>query len=128
MNPTPVQTGNRNKARGLNAERRVRDHLTADGYWVVKVAGSLGPADLLALKPGQTLLVQVKTESRTGRKAHIPPDEWNTLLTAAQQVGGTPIIAIKGFRRLDYHQIIGPKTAPTRTPPWRPWAADQVIA
>lgn len=128
ISPTPVQSGNRNKARGLWAERDIKKHLVDDGYWVVKIAGSLGPADLLALKPGQLLLVQVKTESRTGRRAQIAPQAWNELLDVARQVGGTPIVAIKGFRRIDYYQITGPKDRPTRTPPWQPWTADEVSA
>lgn len=128
-NPTPIQTGNRNKAHGLWAERQIIKALKADGYFVIHAGGSFGPADVVALKYHQVLLVNVKRQPKDEeRKPHIPPADWNLLYELAQQLGAVPIVAIKGFRRIDYYQITGPKDRPTRTPPWQPWNADEVSA
>ena len=45
---------------GRRREHNVRDHLTANGYLVIRAAGSKGAVDLVAFKPGETLFVQVK--------------------------------------------------------------------
>jgi len=91
-----------------------------------RVAGSLGPADLVALKSGQCLLVQVKTEARLGRNAQISPAEWNALRDTAHLCGGLPIVAVVGFRRVDWWQLIGPKERVMKRPPWVRWRADEV--
>jgi len=50
------------KAKGSRSERKVRDQLLADGWYVTKAGGSLGIWDLVALHPdGPVRLVQVKT-------------------------------------------------------------------
>lgn len=121
-----TQIGNRNKARGSLAERAVADHLNHEGYVVMRAAGSFGPADLTALKPGQTLLVQVKRESREGRRAHVKPADWNALLEVAIRAGALPIVAIKGFRKITLYRITGPKDRPRREPPWTPFRTDEV--
>ena len=114
--------GNRNKRNGTVRENRVKELLEEDGYYVVRAAGSLGAADLIALKPGQTLLVQVKSE------AYLGPGEWNDLWFAAQAAGGIPIHAanLPGSRRVVWHRLTGPKTVVTKRPPWVDWTADEV--
>jgi len=54
-----------NQRRGYHAEYRCRELLEADGYLVWKSAGSLTAADLIAAKPGEWLLVQVKAGEAT---------------------------------------------------------------
>ena len=54
-----------NQAKGYRAEYRCRELLAADGYLVWKSAGSLTCADLIAAKPGEWLLVQVKAGEAT---------------------------------------------------------------
>jgi Holliday junction resolvase len=50
-------------ADGLRRERQVRAILEADDWVCVRAAGSLGPADLIALKRGMPpRFVQVKTD------------------------------------------------------------------
>jgi Holliday junction resolvase len=50
------------KCKGRRREYTVRDILRARGFDVVRAAGSLGPADLVALHPSlPTLMVQVKS-------------------------------------------------------------------
>ena len=50
-----------NYARGAAAERRAKLELEGVGYLVVRAAGSKGPVDLIALRAGQILLLQIKT-------------------------------------------------------------------
>lgn len=121
-----TQIGNRNKARGTRAERIVGAALERDGYVVARVAGSFGPADLIAMKIGQLLFVQVKTEPEDGRRPAIGPAEWNTLYATALRCGALPIIAIKGFRTLTYRLVTGRKDRRARHPPWTPWQPDLV--
>lgn len=46
---------------GCKRERQVRQALEAQGWWVARAAGSLGDADLVALKTGETpRLLEVK--------------------------------------------------------------------
>ena len=52
---------NRNKARGSEAELRARDILEADGYVVTKAGGSLGAADLVAMRADGCKIIQVKS-------------------------------------------------------------------
>lgn len=48
--------------RGIQRERQVRDVLLSQDYWVCRAAGSLGDADLVALRDGSPpLLVEVKS-------------------------------------------------------------------
>lgn len=49
-------------SRGHDRERAVRRLLEGEDWWVCRAAGSLGDADLVALKPGRRpLLVEVKS-------------------------------------------------------------------
>jgi len=49
-------------SRGHDRERQVKALLQSEDWWVARAAGSLGDADLVALKPGRRpLLVEVKS-------------------------------------------------------------------
>jgi Holliday junction resolvase len=119
-----VTPGNHNKRNGTERENRVRALLEDDGYFVVRSAGSGGVADLVALKPGQVLLVQCKSE------AYLAPGPWNDLFFTAENVRAVPLHAAKlpGSRRVVWHRLTGPKTVVTKRPPWVEWSADQVGA
>ncbi len=69
---------NRNAAKGYRAETRCRELLEADGYLVWRSGGSLTCADLVAAKPGEWLLVQVKSG-----EARLDHDWVNELFTIA---------------------------------------------
>ena len=47
-------------SKGRRLEYAARDRLIALGYYVIRSAGSKGLADLVALGPSDTILVQVK--------------------------------------------------------------------
>ena len=117
-----MTAGNHNKRNGTVRENRVRALLEDDGYFVVRSAGSGGVADLVALKPGQVLLVQVKSETYLG------PAEWNALWFTAANTRAVPIHAAKlpSSRRVVWHRLTGPKTVVTKRPPWAEWTPDEV--
>lgn len=106
--------------RGAEFERKVAGLLTDDGYLVVRAAGSHGHADLVALKPGQVVLVQCKTSGA------LPPGEWNPFYEAAERVGAVALLAHRPSPgRVVYWRLTGPKVA-RKDPPYEAWTADEV--
>lgn len=77
-----------NYSRGNDYERRVADELRGDGYQCWQTRGSKSAADIIALKPGQVLLVQVK-----GASEQISSNDWNALYSLAALVLAEPIVA-----------------------------------
>ena len=76
------------RAAGDYFERRTRDALEADGWLVIRSGGSLGPADLVALKAEHVpLLVSCK------KGGYLPRGELFTLVDAAARAGAAPILA-----------------------------------
>ena len=90
-------------SRGSDFERSAMRALEADGYFVVRSAGSKGAADLVALKSGQALLVQCKLNGVC------PPAERADLIRLAQTVGALPIVAhkVKGKSKVLYRLLLG---------------------
>lgn len=79
-----------NRARGDYLERQVRSALRHHGWLVIRSAGSLGVADLVALRAGNTpLIVSCKL---TGLP---PPHERRELLEAAESAGARAIVATR---------------------------------
>lgn len=67
----------------------MRRLLEDEGWWVCRAAGSLGDADLVALKAfGHALLVEVKSTTR-GPFHSFGPKQRQELLKAAKQAGAT---------------------------------------
>lgn len=109
-------------ARGVYAEKRTADQLRADGYYVVESRGSHGVADLLAVKPGQVLLVQVKSG-----EARLDGAWWNELATAAAKAGALAIVADwpkRGHLRL--RMITGLHHARSKAWPCAPFVTDEL--
>lgn len=90
---------------GRAFEHKCRDHLRGEGYEVLRSAGSKTKIDLVALKPGQQLLVQCK------RDGVIAPAEWDRLLEIASWVAAIPVLAVNGprGRGVAYWRLLGPK-------------------
>lgn len=109
-----------NYRRGYTFERAVAADLTKDGYLCVRAGGSHGVADVVALKPGQVLLVQAKTD------AAISIADWNKLFAVAEGVGAVPLLASRPQRgRVAYQRLVAPRQA--RKPwPTAAWKADEV--
>lgn len=90
-------------SRGVALERAVRAHLRDNGYDVVRSAGSKSPIDLVAIKPGQVVLIQCKLDGRTS------PAEREGLLRIARAAGdvAAPIVAFGTPTHIDYARLTG---------------------
>jgi Holliday junction resolvase len=102
-----------NYARGRRYEWEVRDHLLSEGYSpVLRTAGSKGAVDLIAFKPGELLLVQVKGNGV------LAPTPWNALFDCAQMCGAIPILAERrpGRTAITYYRLLARKDRPGRQP------------
>jgi Holliday junction resolvase len=74
-------------SRGHNEERRLKAQLEGEDWFVVRAAGSLGDADLVALKIGHLpRLIEVKTDI-AGPFANFRPADRAELLLAAAIAG-----------------------------------------
>ena len=79
---------------GRAVEYRVADRLRADGYEIQRAASSKGIADLIAIKPGQVLLVSVKRTALPG------PAERRELVRVARMLPGVAVPVIARGRTL----------------------------
>jgi hypothetical protein len=114
-----------NYDRGRAHEYRTRDLLLADGYEVVRAAGSKGPADLMAFKPGQTLAVNVKRD-------RLSATEWDAFYRLCLRLGWVPLLALPGPRGtpVQLWRITGPKVPRARADRQSlvPFALDEIAA
>jgi len=117
-------------ASGNRYERRTVELLRSEGYHCWQSRGSRGPADVIAIKPRQLVLVQVKS----GAKA-ISGAEWNALWRLACEVAAVPVLA--EWRPVNpdkpglglavtMHQLTGPHVAHKRAWPCTPFVTDQI--
>jgi len=84
---------NSNRQKGDYLERQTRAALEAHGWLVVRAAGSLGVADLVALRWANTpLLVSCKVGGKIG------PAERTALIDAARNSGSRPLMATREIR------------------------------
>ena len=80
-------------SRGHNRERAVKARLEGEDWWVARAAGSLGDADLVALKDGKRpRLVEVKSTAG-GPYERFGPCERAALLLAARIAGADAVLA-----------------------------------
>lgn len=80
-------------SRGHDRERAVRDWLRDRDWLVVRAAGSLGVADLIALKQGERpWLVEVKSDAESPYENFRPADR-ERLRTAAKMSGAEAWLA-----------------------------------
>jgi Holliday junction resolvase len=70
-------------SRGITRERQVRRLLEGEDWWVCRAAGSLGDADLVALRLGsRTRLVEVKSTAAGPYHSFGPKDRRDLILAA----------------------------------------------
>lgn len=118
---------NRQYRAGHRMETLVIDDLDSNGYYTMRAGGSKGIADIIALKPGETLLVQVKGNGDTPN--HV---EWNTLYNTAFKLSlpiwpVTPLWVDKPKRGLiRYRQIVGRHTLHKHDWPALEWWPDKL--
>jgi Holliday junction resolvase len=105
---------------GTYFERRALEDLRHNGYICWRTPGSKSVVDIIALKPGQVLLIQAKAglTAPTGT-------EWNALFTLANMVGATPLIADRAGRgRIRYRRITHPHSPHKHDWPAMIWTPD----
>jgi hypothetical protein len=108
---------------GREVEWAARDDLTDNGYAVTRAAGSKGPFDLICLKPGQILLINVKRTTPPG------PAERAELWRRACQLNtpeyriAWPLVALGPATNVSYRELTG--TGPSD---WIQWLPDEVGA
>jgi Holliday junction resolvase len=106
--------------RGAAFERAVAARLADDGYLVMRAAGSHGVADLVAIKPGQVVLIQCKISGI------ISIADWNLFYETASRAGALPVLAYKPRRGVyAYHVLCGVRQARV-VAPFRPWTPDSL--
>ncbi len=101
---------------GRRVEWAVIHDLQANGYETTRAASSKGAADVIAIKAGQVLLVNVKRTTPPG------PAERAELLRIAAMLPGVciPLVALRPLREpLRYRRLIG-----SRPQDWIAWAPD----
>lgn len=80
-------------SRGINRERQVRRVLEAEDWWVTRAAGSMGDADLVALKDGKRpRMIEVKSTAG-GPYEHFRPKDRADLRAAANLAGADAVLA-----------------------------------
>lgn len=76
--------------RGIARERKLRALLELEGWWTARAAGSLGEADVVALKHGELpRLIEVKSTS-AGPFHSFGPAKRDALISAAVKAGAIP--------------------------------------
>jgi Holliday junction resolvase len=115
-------------SRGVYREKRTADHLRSEGYFVVESRGSHGPADLVAMKPGQVLLVQVKA-GNTDHNGTLRDQWWNELYHLAVRVGAVPVLAdTPSFGKLRLRRLARPHEPMSKRWWFAPFITDEVVA
>ena len=103
---------------GRRVEWAVVHDLTRNGYDCTRAASSKGVADVIAIKPGQVLLVNCKRTTMPG------PAERVQLLKVASCLPGVavPLVALHPFRKpLTFRRLTGPGPKD-----WQPWSPDAI--
>ena len=102
---------------GRDVEYAVVHHLADNGYDTVRAASSKGLADVVAIKPGQVCLVNVKRTTPPG------PAERADLIRVAKCLPGVgvPLVALGPVSQLTFRRLTGPGPGD-----WVPWHADQI--
>lgn len=80
-------------SRGTQRENAVKDWLEDRGWWVCRAAGSLGDADLAAMKDvnGGKLLIEVKS-TKAGPFSDFGPADRAELLAAGEKAGADVVL------------------------------------
>ena len=102
---------------GRRIEYAVCHDLAVNGYLVTRAASSKGFADVIAIKFGQILLVNVKRTFMPG------PRERRDLVHDASDLFGLaiPLVALGPASKLTYRRLTGPGPAD-----WVPWTPDEI--
>ena len=97
-----VKKENRNYVKGRTFEYKIATIFRRKGYYVVRAAGSHGPADLVAVKQKQRVIF-IQCKKGTGS---VDTEEHNKLFMAALEAGAIPIIASAEDRKPTVYKLI----------------------
>ena len=101
---------------GVRVEHAVIHDLTKNGYECTRAASSKGVADVIGIKPGQIVLVNVKRTKPPG------PSERSNLVRVAGYVNAVPLVATRPLGcKLRYRLLTG---AGPRD--WTSWTPDEI--
>lgn len=107
-----------NYTKGAAFERKVAKDLEGYGYVTVRSAGSHSPADLVAMRHGELVCVQCKSDGR------LDPEEWNDFWEFCELAGALPVMAKVGpqGKGVVYNVLTSRKDGRGRQPlaPWVP--------
>jgi Holliday junction resolvase len=100
-----------NYKKGRALEYECKKVLESMGYFCIRSAGSHSPADIVAAKRGQILLVQVQKQS------HLPREKERALKAACKQAGAIGLFAYKRlgswfFMRIYPERPVSPQMLP----------------
>jgi Holliday junction resolvase len=104
--------------RGIYLERRAAEILASRGWFTIRAAGSHGIADVVAVRPGEVVLVQCKTDGA------IRSEEWNRLYDVATALGAVAVVCqydTDTHRRIVLIRITGTHTPRSREWPHETW-------
>jgi Holliday junction resolvase len=114
---------NSNYRAGRDLEYAAAKDLEANGYFVIRAAGSHGLADLIGFKPGEVLVVQCKTDGKMTARQQA---DLRCLAAMVPGLGGFPLIARwaatgpRGGRTVAYARVL------SLDPPC-PWIPDYAL-
>jgi len=89
----------RNYEKGRRLEYVLKEQLERQGCFVVRSAGSRGPADLVAIKGGKATLIQVQ------KRSHLPKEKENALKLAAKKAGCDAYLAYRVQRKWVFRRV-----------------------
>ncbi len=114
---------NKNYLAGRRFEWKVRKVLEAQGWTVMRTAGSKGPVDLIAVQPGRVQFVQCKNRTPTKRELE------SAKRFAAIATVGTVVMAwppARGMISMEWVQPDGAVTGPDPVKKWNRRAAREL--
>jgi Holliday junction resolvase len=94
---------------GTPAEHEARKHLVKLGYFALRSPASKGIIDVIAIRPGVVLFVQVKSGKHSATA--LRPPAWNALYADARTYGAMPVLCVRPWRdtALQWFRLTGPK-------------------
>jgi len=103
---------------GRDLEYAVMAHLEKNGYTIMcRAAGSHGPADVIAVKPGELLFVQCKTNSKDSAAKRANLARLATWAAAIPLVASWQPTGPRGGRRPGYSRAVA----------GNPWTPDHAL-
>ncbi len=104
-------------AKGAAFEQALARRLRSIGAWVIRAAGSRGPADLLAWYGGRKALIQAKVNGGLGAR------EEEELRLAARDLGATAWLVTRTPRGHEAWHLIWPELGTPQIYRWPSFAA-----